>query len=228
MMRTIHYLVWGIVSISFAPFLSATKITSHNNRYTYVLKVATPSQVSQLHGWRFLYKGDVLLPHGNLAKLVEKRCVFSFSLVVTPEIRCTNYTILSSLRHMELEPDEPVRWFDLNLIFDKGTWKWEIIELDAQDIPKILPHHAIIFLYNPALIKSLEKPYKTAYSLDNIQEGGHCNFELPTIVLKGSSEELEDALIYSQNAIARVLSHHRLSPCVMQVIDGIHCVVDVT
>lgn len=228
-MRAITKNIWDVLAITLLVSLPTTGVTPQN-KYTYVLKIRTPAEVQQLNGWRFLYKGDVLLPHNNLAKLTEKRCAFSFSLVVTPEVRCTSSTILSSLRHIELEPNEPARWFDLNLIFDKdiGTWRWEVVELSAQDIPKILPHHAIVFLYNPALIKSLEKPYKTAYSLDNIHEGGQCNFELPTIVLGGSREELEDALIYSQHAVTRVLSHHRLSPCFMQVIDGTHCLVDAT
>ena len=135
--------------------------------------------------------------------------------------------MLSSLRHIELIPGEPVRWFDLNLVFDKGTWKWEIIQLDAEQIPTIVPQHAIIFLYDPKLVKSLEKPYKTTYCLDTLYDGGCCNFELPTIVLTGTKDELENALNYAPSAAIDVLPYHTPASCVTQIIDGIHCAVDV-
>jgi hypothetical protein len=227
MIRIIHYIacVVAISTNTFAQLYSLRDAISYN-RYTYVLKIRTPSDVQRLHGWRFLYKGDLLLPHSNLVKIIEKRCIFSLSLIITPEIRCRNSTVLSSLRHLELEPDQPVRWFNMHLIFDKGLWKWEILEINSQEIPRTLPHHVIIFLYNPFLVKSLEKPYKTSYSLDNAHEGGQCTFELPTIVLEGSKEDLENALNYSQHASPTILAYHRPSPCIMQVIEGVHCIVD--
>lgn len=228
MMRIIQnmgWVIWGLILLVSSPVLEG-KI--YSNRYTYVLKIRTPSETEGLHGWRILYKGDMLVPHGNLTKLTEKQCVFSFSIVVTPEVHCTRKTALSSLRHIELEPHEPVRYFDLSLTFSNGSCSWDIVELAAAQIPRILPHHAIIFLYDPALVVSLEAPYKTVYSLETAYEGGHCNFEMPTIVLRGSQAELEHALIHSQHALTKVWSLHRSSPCIMQVIDGIHCAVNVT
>lgn len=224
-LKTSMQLTLGIILFASFSVIGSMLCTS---RYTYVLKIRAPEHAQELHGWRMLYKGDIAIPQGNLVKFTEKQCVFSFALVITPEVHCLRNTTLSSLRHIALESHEAVRYFELNLVFTKGAWSWEINELTRDQIPTILPPHAIIFLYDPALVASLEAPYKTVYSLDTAHEGGHCNFEMPTIVLRGNHESLTNALIYSQHALTKVWAYHRVSSCMMQIIDGIHCVVNAT
>lgn len=196
-------------------------------RYTYIFKIQTPTTQEPLRGWRVLYKGDSLMFHESLTKIIEKQCIFTFSLVVTPEIRCVRPTILAGLCHLELIPGNPIRWFDLSLRFAEGVWSWQIAELLQDKIPQRLPHHALILLFDPSLVKSLENPHKTAYCLDGVHETGHCTFEMPSLVLEGSEARLHEAMLHLQHALAGVGAHHLKRPCLERIIGDTYCAIDV-
>jgi hypothetical protein len=211
-------------------------VHSMPGHYTYIFKIHTPPLLNHedhrsipqksLHGWRVLYKGESLVFHGDLTKIIERNFTFSLSLIITPEVRCVQPTILSGLLHLELIPNCPVRWYNLKLTFEDGVWRWLIEEVSAGKVPKWIPPHALIFLFDPQFVQELRQPPKAVYSLDAAHETGNRTFEMPSIILEGSAQDIYAASIQAQHALLSVRSYHGTSPCAVRVIDGIYCALD--
>jgi len=164
-------------------------------RYAYILKIQAPSTLRKHEPWLVVYKGAMLYFQSNTSTAIsEQTLTFTFSILVTSEMpQPMRYKSTGAIPCLTRIRGAPIRWFDLTLqspTHPHESWSWDIRELTITEMPKRIPDHAIIFIYDPELIESIDQPVKTKYAIDTTHQGGHCTFELPTIRLKNRPAEI--------------------------------------
>lgn len=191
--------------------------------YAYILKIDALSQVAQGRSmlacndhFYVVYQGQLLLLHGNVAVLKKSRCCFVFSLVVTADLEY----VPAAGGCMALKKNEPVRWFDITCVWTGTEWQYTIDELAPSAMSMLLPDHAIVFLYDPSLIRGLRLPVCTCYCQNFIHEGGCCIFELPVIELQGSQAAHAAAHLRVQAALPEIRTCNRQVNAMVQLGDA--------
>ncbi len=192
------------------PFFTFEKIedddaleTSDQEQGSYILRIRFPStiKVPALCGF---YKGYRLDFTNDLCIIKESRHCSSFSMIITEDV--TIHWNDHTIDYLEQIPSKKCRMFYLSKNIQKdGLIEWKVEEEKKDDIPPILPKAAIILLFNPDYVNSIEPQSSQKKSL---HEGV---FSLPLIEIKKdiSQKELDDICKASWCAAIDIRGIHR-------------------
>lgn len=193
--------------------------------YAYIVKVEADGGVhslrsaAQRHPLYMVYRGQLMILDSHVAILKRKRMHFVFSMVITPDLAYT----MQGGGGMALKQDEPVRWFDITFAWNGTGWSCIIDELPRDKMATLLPDHAMVLLYDPALVKGVRQPVCVCYCRDAAYDGGCCTFELPTIEFAGSEAEHAEARMRVEAALPGIRACNRQASSVVQVVDSGYC-----
>lgn len=171
-------------------------LTAGDIQPVYLLRLQFPLSITETPGLAGSYKGHPLDLKEHWCLLPENNEVFTFSLIITPEVSFKAQG--NNVRYLKLIEHVPCLWYDLTLYYEtepstgRMLPRWEIRQRTSSEMPSRIPDKAIVIYMNPQLVEGVVAP-----EVDENNENNHV-VTIPMVVFKKNitADDFAEAGVY--------------------------------